>query len=121
MKRMISVLLFAVIAVSAFALTSCGGSGDSSAELANSKYIGSWKATSMSLKDASEAFDDEWILTLNADGTGQFVSKEGPTDITWELTDNGFKTKGDTKLKFTDDGDNIKTKLLGVDMIFEKQ
>jgi hypothetical protein len=56
----------------------------------------------------------EWTMTLNGDGTGKFVSVENggepeTTDITWELTDEGFRTKGDTKLKFTDEGDNIRT------------
>ena len=49
------------------------------------------------------------------------VDKESTSNITWELTKEGFKTKGDTKLTFTDDGDNIKTRLLGVDLIFERQ
>ena len=55
------------------------------------------------------------------DGTGEIVDEEGTSKVTWELTSNGFKTKGDTKLTFTDDGDRIKTKVIGVDLIFEKQ
>ena len=39
-------------------------------------------------------------------------------DITRELTADGFRTKGGTKLKFRDDGDNIKTTIIGADLIF---
>ena len=42
-------------------------------------------------------------------------------DITWELTKDGFRTKGDAKMKFKDDGDKIKTTILGASLVFEKQ
>ena len=90
-------------------------------DLSGSKYVGTWKAQSVALKDKSETLDEEWILTLKGDGTGQSTSAEGTTDITWELTKDGFKTKGGTKLTFTDDGDNIKANMFGVDLIFERQ
>ncbi len=105
--------------LSAFLLASCGKK--EKVDLSDSKYIGSWKATKMALKDKSEELDATYVLTLNGDGTGQFVDDEGTSNITWELTDNGFQTKGDTKLKFTDDGDNIKTTIIGADLIFERQ
>ena len=120
MKRTISAAVIVSIIMSMLLLASCGGNS-SSADLSDSKYVGTWKATTMALKDESESLDHEWTLTLKEDGTGQFIDEEGTNDITWELTDSGFKTKGDTKLKFTDDGDNIKTKIIGVDLIFEKQ
>ncbi len=120
MKKTITLLVCTVMIISCFALlTACGGGNGE--DLSDSKYVGTWKASTMALEDESEALSAEWILTLNPDGTGQFVSEEETTDVTWELTDEGFKTKGDTKLKFTDDGDNIKTKILGVDLIFERQ
>ena len=120
MKKTITLLVCAVMIISCVALlTACGGGNGE--DLSDSKYVGTWKASTMALEDESEALSEEWVLTLNADGTGQFVSEEETTDVTWELTDEGFKTKGDTKLKFTDDGDNIKTKILGVDLIFERQ
>ena len=117
-KSYIAVILTMILSM--VLLSGCGGS--SSTDLSDSKYVGTWKASTMALMDESETVNGEWILTLNGDGTGQFVDdEEGAKDITWELTDNGFRTKGDTKLKFTDDGDNIKTKIIGVDLIFEKQ
>ena len=120
MKRTISIVVVLLMLLSVLLLAGCGGSG-SSADLSDSKYVGTWKATTMELKDESEALGDEWILTLKEDGTGQFVDSESTQNITWELTSDGFKTKGDTKLTFKDDGDNIKTKIIGVDLIFEKQ
>ena len=57
-------------------------------------------------------------------GSGQSVRilRGRVTDsFTWELTKDGFKTKGDDKLTFKDDGDKITTKLMGVNIGFEKQ
>ena len=83
--------------------------------------LGLSTATTLALKDESEELGASYVLTLNGDGTGQFVDEEDISYITWELTEDGFRTKGDTKLRFTDDGDNIKTNIIGVDMIFERQ
>ena len=105
-------------AAAASMLAACGGS---SKDYSDSKYVGTWKATTLALKDESEELGASYVLTLNGDGTGQFVDAEDISYITWELTEDGFRTKGDTKLRFTDDGDNIKTNIIGVDMIFERQ
>ena len=35
--------------------------------------------------------------------------------------ESGFKTKGDAKMKFKDDGDRIHAKVIGVNLNFEKQ
>ena len=118
MKRKMSVLLCVIIAVLSVALTACGGDKQ---DLSDSKYVGTWKATTIALKDETGELEGNYTLTLNGDGTGQFVDDEETTNITWQLTSNGFKTKGDTKLTFTDEGDNIKTKIIGVDLIFERQ
>ena len=58
---------------------------------------------------------------INGDGTGTIDDGEEVSEFTWEPTDEGFKTKGDMKLKFKDDGDNIKAKILGADLTFAKQ
>ena len=119
MKKIVSITVMFLMISAVLLLAACGGSGKT--DLSDSKYVGTWKAEKMSLKDESEALSEEWTLTLKGDGTGKYVSKEETNNITWELTDDGFRTKGDTKLKFKDDGDNIKTKILGVDLIFKKQ
>ena len=105
-KKSISTGLIVLMLLSALLLASC---------------VGTWKATTLALKDESEELGASYVLTLNGDGTGQFVDAEDISYITWELTEDGFRTKGDTKLRFTDDGDNIKTNIIGVDMIFERQ
>ena len=124
MKKRIAILISFVM-VMTFALAACGGaSGSSDADLSDSKYVGTWKATSISLGDESEDVDDggSFTLTLNGDGTGTFVSTaEGETEtseVTWKLTSDGFKTEGDASMKFTDDGDGIKAKILGTELHF---
>ena len=121
MKKKLAILL-SMAMVLTFALAACGGGGG---DVADSKYVGTWKATSASLADASEDVDSEIVLTLNSDGTGTIsgVDDEGVEDvsnITWSLIDGGFKTKGDAKMKFQDDGDGIKSKILGVDLHFTR-
>ena len=122
MKKLVSLMLVMLMTVSCLVLVSCGGGSSSSNEdLSSSKYVGTWKAITMSLEDTTEAVDEggEFIVTLNGDGTGQSVSRENGGEE--EVTDDGFKTKGDMKLKFKDDGDNIKANIFGVDLVFEKQ
>ena len=123
MKKKLALLL-SLAMVLTFTLAACGGGG--SEDLSDSQYLGDWVAQSVSIGDEAEDLEGggTYTLTLNDDGTGQFVSRvEGEEDevseITWELTDEGFKTNGDTKLKFKDNGDStISTKVIGVDLIF---
>lgn len=119
MKKILSIVLILVFAALAF--TACGGGGSSDKDLADSKYVGTWKNISISLGEESGELDGEFTIVLNDDGTGQLISDGEAGDFTWELTSDGFKTSGDMKLTFKDDGDNIKTKLLGADLVFEKQ
>ena len=127
MKKTIIILAFAMAAMFCALLAGCGSSGGDGADLSDSKYVGTWKAVNMSLEDESEDFGEgQWTITLNDDGTGTCVAvdEEGveeTTTFTWEPTDEGFKTKGDMKLKFTDDGEQIHAKMFGVSLNFEKQ
>ena len=121
MKRLISIAMISMMILSALVFTACGDSSSGGKDVSDSKYVGKWKATTVALGEESGELEDEFILTLNDDGTGSLSGGENDTEFTWELTSNGFKTTGDAKLKFTDDGDNIKTKFLGVALIFERQ
>lgn len=121
MKKFISILVITIIVLSALAFTACGGGGSSDEDLANSKYVGTWTNTSISFGEASGELDDEFTIVLNDDGTGKIVSGDETWDFTWKLTSDGFKTDGDMKMTFTDDGDNIKSTILGADLVFEKQ
>ena len=118
MKKIISLALIAVMAVSMLVLVSCGG-GEKD-DLSDSKYVGTWKISKLSVLDESDDFDEEWTLEINGDGTGKSISEEETDDFTWKLVDGGFKTKGDLELTFKDDGENIVSSLMGVKLIFEK-
>ena len=75
----------------------------------------------VSLGDSSGELDVEYYLTLNGDGTGTLETEgEDPASFNWELTSDGFKTTGDMKLTFKDDSDNIKAKILGAELTFER-
>ena len=122
MKKKIAILI-SLAMVLTFALAACGGGGGE--DLSDSKYVGSWVAKSLSIGDESGDIGDEGVftLTLNGDGTGTFVSVEADgteevSNITWSLTSDGFKTSGDMKMTFKDDGDNIKANIFGVDLHF---
>ena len=124
MKKFVAISVSIIMVFSVLALTACGGGG-SSEDLSDSKYVGTWKGVEMAVADESEEFQDDIILTINGDGTGTLVgSEEGETEessFTWEPTSDGFKTKGDVKMTFKDDGDKITSKIIGLTMVFEKQ
>lgn len=119
------VILISLAMVCMFAFAACGGGGNE--DLSDSKYVGTWVAKSLSIAGESGDIDGGvFKLTLNGDGTGTFVSTEADgteevSNVTWSLTSDGFKTKGDTKMKFTDDGDGIKSKILGVELHFARE
>lgn len=117
MKKLTTLALAAIMVLAALSFTACGGDADNS----DSPYVGTWKAADMSLADESEAVEGEWILTINEDGTGNLTDGSGVSEFTWEPTNEGFKTKGDVKLKFKADGDKISAKIIGVKLTFEKQ
>ncbi|MBQ7241454.1 MAG: hypothetical protein IJS35_01555 [Firmicutes bacterium] len=117
MKRKISLILCLLTVISCLAFTACGSKKD----LSNSKYVGTWKCESMSLMEESEALEEDWTITLNPDGTGKSESEGEITDFKWTETDEGFKCSGDLKLKFTDDGEGVKTSFMKVDLHFTKQ
>ena len=119
MKKIMVLTLITAMAVSMFLLVSCGGASEE--DLSDSKYVGTWKISKLSLADESEDFDEEWTLEINGDGTGKSVSEDETVEFTWKPTDDGFKTKGDLKMTFKDDGDKIAGDMFGVKLIFEKQ
>ena len=119
------VIMLSIAMVFTFAFAACGGGG--SEDLSDSKYVGTWVASSMSFAgEQGDIEGGEFKLTLNGDGTGTLISTEADgteevSNITWSLTDGGFKTKGDSKMNFTDDGDGIVAKLMGVELHFVRE
>ena len=121
MKKILSITLVTILVFSALVLTACGGSSSGSEDLSNSKYVGTWKNTGISMGTESGKLDVEFTLVIKGDGTGELVSEGETSSFTWKPVDKGFKTAGDMKLTFTDDGDNIKATIIGADLTFEKQ
>ena len=125
MKKLMIITLAAVMTLAFAACSRGGGSSSGNADLSDSRYVGTWRAGELTLGgEADELKGGEWTITLNGDGTGELYSRDGETgeeetsELTWTLTDDGFKTAGGTKLTFTDDGEGIKTKILGVEIHF---
>ena len=118
MKKKSILTLLTILALSLFVLTAC--SGGSNQDLSDSKYVGTWKAVALEIAGESETPDGDWILTINGDGTGSLAAEE-TSNFTWQPSKDGFKTKGDMKATFKEDGDKITTKVLGVNLVFEKQ
>ena len=122
-------MLAALLVLSTLLLTACGGGSSNPDELKNSRYVGKWISKGIQIGDDSEQLDDEWVLELKEDGTGTLTGSidseeeedEGPSEFTWKLVDGGFKCSGDVKTTFKDDGDNIKTSIIGIELVFEKQ
>ena len=118
MKRSVFAAILTFVILSALVLSACG---KKNVDYSDSQYLGTWKCKELSLAEETGELSEDWILTLKEDGTGESVSEGETSTFTWEPTDSGFKTKGDLKLTFTGDGNTIKTKLLGVEIIFERQ
>ena len=108
-----------LLVFSCIVFTACG-SGKKQ-DLSGSKYVGTWKAVSLTLKDEVGEFEEDHYLVLNADGTAEFQSEDEVSKCNWEETKDGFKLTGDSKMTFKDDGDSVKCSLFGVELHFEKQ
>ena len=117
MKKRLIILVGMILAISCIGLTACGGG--ESANLSDSPYLGDWVATGVSLGDESGALDEDYLLTLNDDGTGTLTGGGETSSFTWTPTEEGFETDGDVKAKFTADGtDAIHCKILGASLNF---
>ena len=120
MKKKIAILL-SLAMVLTFALAACGGGGGG--DVADSRYVGTWVTEELSFAGESEALENDFTLELKADGTGTFSGtdedgNEEVSNLIWSLTGDGFKTAGDAKMTFKDDGDAIVTKILGAELRF---
>ncbi len=126
MKKKLAILL-SLTMVLVFALSACGGgSGSGTDDLSESKYVGTWVSSSLSFAGEEGDMADTFTLTLNGDGTGTLVGTEADgteevSNITWSLTDDGFKTQGDAKMDFKDDGEGITASIFGVKLHLVRQ
>ena len=125
MKKALSTFLCVVLIVSCFALAGCG-SKKGTADLSGSKYVGTWVISNLSIMEENDSVtesDDlsKVTLTLLEDGTGHMDSPDEVSNFTWEEVDGGFKTSGDVKMTFKDEGDGIVGKVIGVELHFVKK
>lgn len=119
-KKLIA--LTSCAALSLALLCSCGASAD---KYADSKYTGTWTATTadyagMTL-DAQQIFD-EFTLTLEPSGKAT-ANVNGEEDIgDWEETDSGVKLTDDSdqEMQFTAEGDTLTIEQDGVLVTFEQ-
>ena len=121
MKKKLAILL-SLTMVLAFALAACGGSSE---DLSDSKFVGTWQANTGTFAGESAELGSPFILTLNGDGTGTLSAtdedgNEEVSNLTWSLTDEGFQTKGEAKMKFKDEGDTIVSEIIGLELRFAK-
>ena len=71
-KLLIMVFMLAIL------LSACGERDNK--DVANSKYIGTWKCESMTIGSEKSAPENEIILTLNGDGTAVLASGDDVTN-----------------------------------------
>ena len=118
MKKRLIILIGVLFALSCIGLTACGGS-DEGTDLSDSPYVGEWVVSDLSMGDESEALSEDYTMTINGDGTGTLTAEGETSNFTWTPTDEGFKTAGDMKVKFTADSeDAIHAKIFGVSLNF---
>ena len=125
MKKALSTFLCVVLIVSCFALAGCG-SKKGTADLSGSKYVGTWVISNLSIMEENDSVtesDDlsKVTLTLLEDGTGHMDSPDEVSNFTWEEVDGGFRTSGDVRINFKDEGDGIVGKVIGVELHFVKK
>ena len=125
MKKTFSCFLCIVLIVTCFALAGCGSKKET-ADLSGSRYLGTWVISSLSIMGESESVtesDDlsKVTLTLLEDGTGHMDSPDEVSSFTWEEVDGGFRTSGDVRMNFKDEGDGIVGKVIGVELHFVKK
>ena len=112
-KLLIMVFMLAIL------LSACGKRGNK--DVANSKYIGTWKCEFMTIGSEKSAPENEIILTLNGDGTAVLASGDDVTNANWEELSDGFKLTGDAKMTFKNEEGGVKSTVLGVTMHFVRQ
>lgn len=121
MKKRMLILIGLLLVISLTAFAACGSSSETSdADLSDSPYVGTWVATGLTLGDQSGEVGD-WIMVLNADGTGTLSGEGEESSFTWAPKEGGgFSTDGDVKTDFKDEEGGIKAKVIGVSLHFVK-
>ena len=120
MKKIIALLSCLLILVSCAALAGCGQQ-----DLTNSKYLGTWVATKISIANEESPIEDTipggMTMKLNPDGTAVVSNKQdGDSNCTWSETSKGIKLKGDMKTSLIAEGEELQMKVVGSRIHFVK-
>ena len=96
------------------------------ASVAESQYVGTWKAVKAELMgkeaDLKEALGDDLTLTLNADGTCSLISADDESTGKWSETSDGVKLDGkDLNTTLKSENGQLAIDLFGFHIYFEKQ
>lgn len=137
-KNKVLLLLIALMCITVFAFTSCGGgsgdeaSGDAAQEetAAASEtdfLIGSWFAEKSMYngeeKDPDEVFGGRFYLVFYEDGDCQMCIDQKRAPVKWEYTGDGVTLTGDDTYKITfpdDSGKNMIVTINGIDTLLTK-
>ena len=124
MRKIYAVLFCVAIVASCLLLASCGSS-----DMSDSEFVGTWVAQTIdafgeseTTTDINEVLEGGMTIVVNADGTVLVDLGDGePLSATWKETSDGFKTKGDAKLKFKTEEGGISTSIVGANIHLVKQ
>ena len=127
--RVIAIMCCVALALSCVAIAGCGGNGGSSeaADLSNSAYVGTWKATKATFQGEEVAIeevltDGDFILVLKEDGSVDVNAVGEESTAVWSETSDGIKVKGDEiNTTFKDADGMLETDIIGMHLFFEKQ
>ena len=117
-KKRTAFLLLLILLLSCTLLSGCSRG---KVDLSDSKYVGTWTATDLSLGEDAEEAEGEYTMVLGPDGNGKITGGGEEIEFPWKPIDQGFRGGGDLQAKFIDDGNGgVVTTVLGVDLRFVK-
>lgn len=94
-------------------------------DLANSKYVGTWKPISIEFLGNKDDFKTESRLELRADGTAVMYSPSEAQDernaFIWKETDYGVFLDGKHDFKLKEKDDTLILSFLGVKIAYKKE
>ena len=119
MRNILKLVIATFLAITCVSMLGCGCKANTN--VANSKYVGQWEATSASLvgedHDVEEVLDGPCTMELNGDGTASADMGGEKINATWSETNNGIMTKGSSDkfdLVFTDNDGALDTSIIGM-------
>ena len=124
MKKAIGILGVAVILTVCLLLAGCGDKGGEVSP--DSQYIGTWQAVKAEFKgdevDIHEVLTEEFVFTLNQDGTAVVNTEGQEHQAPWTETNSEVRiSSDDINLTLKKNEGYLTMSILGVTIYFEKQ